>query len=102
MSRLKLYGREGGWLYCFVIVVYDVGEKRVGRALKICRKYLNWVQNSVLEGEISEVNLKKLKAEMKKLIDSEEDSVIIYKWRTQKYTDREIMGLEKGGRSIII
>jgi CRISPR-associated protein Cas2 len=74
----------------------------VGKALKICRKYLNWVQNSVLEGEISEVNLKKLKAEMKKLIDCEEDSVIFYTWRTQKYTDREIIGLEKGGRSIII
>lgn len=89
-------------MHCFVIVVYDVGEKRVAKALKICRKYLNWVQNSVLEGEISEVNLKKLRAEMKKLIDTEEDSVIIYTWRTQKYTDREIIGLEKGGQSIII
>ncbi len=86
----------------FVIIVYDVGEKRVAKALKTCRKYLNWVQNSVLEGEISEVNLKKLKAEMKKLIDSEEDSVILYTWRTQKYTDREIIGLEKGGTAIII
>lgn len=86
----------------FVIIVYDVGEKRVGRALKTCRKYLNWVQNSVLEGEISEVNLKKLKAEMEKLMDAEEDSVILYTWRTQKYTDREIIGLEKGGSSIII
>lgn len=62
----------------FVIIVYDVGEKRVAKALKICRKYLNWVQNSVLEGEISDVNLKKLRAEMEKLIDSEVDSVILY------------------------
>ena len=37
----------------FIILVYDVGEKRVAKVLKICRKYLNWVQNSVLEGEIS-------------------------------------------------
>lgn len=81
----------------FVIIVYDVGEKRVAKALKTCRKYLNWVQNSVLEGEISDVNLKKLRAEMEKLIDSEVDSVILYTWRTQKYSDREIIGLEKGG-----
>ena len=85
-----------------MIVVYDVGEKRVTRVLKTCRKYLNWVQNSVLEGEISETNAKKLKAELSKIIDDHEDSVIFYTWRTQKYSNREIMGLEKGGQSIII
>lgn len=34
-------------------MVYDVNEKRVNKVLKIGRKYLNWVQNSVLEGEIT-------------------------------------------------
>jgi CRISPR-associated endonuclease Cas2 len=38
----------------FLILVYDVNEKRVNKVLKTCRKYLHWVQNSVLEGEISE------------------------------------------------
>ncbi len=86
----------------FAIIVYDVGEKRVARVLKTCRKYLNWVQNSVLEGEITETNLKKLKAELNKIIEDDEDSVIFYTWRTQKYSDREIMGLEKGRQSLII
>ncbi|GMX61701.1 CRISPR-associated endonuclease Cas2 [Paenibacillus elgii] len=86
----------------FAIIVYDVGEKRVARVLKTCRKYLNWVQNSVLEGEITETNLKKLKAELNKIIEDDEDSVIFYTWRTQKYSTREIMGLEKGGQSLII
>ena len=44
----------------YVIVVYDVGEKRVGKMLKLCRQYLCWVQNSVFEGELSEVKLKEL------------------------------------------
>ncbi|MEI6679514.1 MAG: CRISPR-associated endonuclease Cas2 [Mariniphaga sp.] len=26
--------------------------------LKLCRRYLNWIQNSVFEGEITEVILK--------------------------------------------
>ena len=60
------------------------------------RKYLNWVQNSVFEGEISEVNLKKLKAEMTRIMNMSEDSVIIYIWRTQRYNSREILGVEKG------
>lgn len=81
----------------FVILVYDFGEKRVGRTLKIARKYLHWVQNSVLEGEISNANFTKLKMELKKHMVEDEDSVIFYTFRTQKYTSREEMGLKKGG-----
>lgn len=44
----------------YVILVYDFGEKRVNKMLKLCRKYLNWIQNSVFEGEISEARLKEL------------------------------------------
>ena len=53
----------------YVIVVYDVGEKRVGKMLKLCRQYLCWVQNSVFEGELSEVKLKELKLKMEGLIE---------------------------------
>ena len=38
--------------------MYDVGEKRVGKMLNYCRKYLNWIRNSVFEGEIIPVNSK--------------------------------------------
>lgn len=86
----------------FVILVYDFGEKRVGRALKIARKYLYWVQNSVLEGEISQANYVKLKMELGKLIVEEEDSAIFYTFRTQKYSNREALGLKKGGDENIL
>ncbi len=86
----------------FVVLVYDFGEKRVGKALKRCRKYLNWVQNSVFEGEISEVNLKMLKDELHRFMVDDEDSVIIYTWRTERYTTREIMGIEKNTLDTII
>ncbi|MDI3535041.1 MAG: CRISPR-associated protein Cas2 [Thermosediminibacterales bacterium] len=86
----------------FLILVYDVGEKRVNKVLKICRKYLNWVQNSVLEGEISEAGFKKLKIELKRTINEQEDSVIFYILRTTKYSERQTMGIKKGGDEIII
>jgi len=86
----------------FVVLVYDFDVKRVAKALKRCRKYLNWVQNSVFEGEISEVNLKKLKVEMQKIMNEEQDSLIIYSWRTERYTKREIIGVKKGGLETII
>ena len=79
----------------FIILVYDVGEKRVAKALKKCRQYLNWVQNSVFEGEISVANLTKLKLELGKIINTKEDSVIIYHLRTTKYYKREILGIER-------
>lgn len=81
----------------FVIFVYDVGVKRVGKVLKTARKYLNWVQNSVLEGEISQTNYKKLKMEVGKIINEKEDSCIFYTYRTKAYSKRESLGIKKGG-----
>lgn len=86
----------------FVILVYDINEERVAKALKICRKYLYWVQKSVFEGEITQAKLEKLKKELKeKVLKGEEDSVVIYILRTTAYTKREIVGGKKGGQEIV-
>jgi len=79
----------------YVILVYDVGEKRVGKMLKLCRQYLNWVQNSVFEGEITPVKLKELIKKARRIMDEETDSIIIFKSRDIKWLDKEIVGLEK-------
>lgn len=79
----------------YIILVYDVNQKRVGRALKVCRRFLNWVQNSVFEGELTDSRLKALKLALKQVIDTSEDSVLIYKLREQRYAMREVIGQEK-------
>lgn len=79
----------------FVIAVYDVGEERVGKCLKTMRKYLTWVQNSVLEGEIEEPGLRKLKNEIAKFLVDSEDSVVFYKFRTKQYYEREELGIPR-------
>ncbi|HZH71088.1 MAG TPA: CRISPR-associated endonuclease Cas2 [Mariniphaga sp.] len=79
----------------YVIAVYDVGQKRGGKMLKLCRRYLNWIQNSVFEGEISEVRLLELKHEAMEIMDDECDSLIIFKSRQEKWLDKEIVGKEK-------
>ncbi len=81
----------------YVVMVYDIKEERVSKVLKIARKYLTWMQNSVLEGEITVARLEKLKTELKDVINEEEDSVIFYKLRSLKYFKRETLGVEKGG-----
>ncbi|MDD2250935.1 MAG: CRISPR-associated endonuclease Cas2 [Candidatus Cloacimonetes bacterium] len=79
----------------YVILVYDCGEKRVGKMLKLCRKYLNWIQNSVFEGEISEVKLKELTSKAGNIMNLEEDSLIVFSGRTEKWLDKQIVGKER-------
>lgn len=79
----------------YVVLVYDIGERRVGKMLKLCRQYLNWIQNSVFEGEITEVKLKELLANARKFMKLEQDSIIIFKSRDEKWLEKEIVGLEK-------
>jgi CRISPR-associated protein Cas2 len=81
-------------MYC--ILVYDIGERRVVKMLKLCRRYLNWIQNSVFEGEITEVKLKELIHEAKEFMDQKTDSLIIFTARDDIYLKKQIIGAERG------
>jgi CRISPR-associated protein Cas2 len=75
----------------FVILVYDVNQKRVAKMLKLCRRYLHWIQNSVFEGEITEVKLKELLAIAHGIME-EQDSLIIFKSRDERWMEKEVHG----------
>ncbi len=79
----------------YVLIVYDVNEKRVAKVLKYLRTYLNWIQNSVLEGEVTEGQLTEIKSGLKKITNQKEDSIIIFKARHKKWLTKEIIGQEK-------
>lgn len=85
----------------FVILTYDVNQKRVTRVMKTCRKYLSHVQKSVFEGMITEGKLNKLKFELQKRIVPEEDSVCIYEIENIKYTRKESIGVIKREDNVI-
>lgn len=78
----------------YVILVYDIQHKRVGKMLKLCRKYLHWIQNSVFEGEITEVKLKELMIQANEIMN-DKDSVIIFKSRDERWLEKEVHGHEK-------
>lgn len=79
----------------YVILVYDFGEKRVSKMLRLCRKYLNWIQNSVFEGDITESRLRELKCFAADFMDPETDSIIIFTSRNEKWLDKEVIGHER-------
>ena len=83
----------------YVVLVYDVskdenGRKRWSHIFKICKKYMSHIQNSVFEGELSKVQLIKMQNELKPYINSELDSVILFKSRQEKWLDKEFWGKE--------
>lgn len=81
--------------YGYVFVFYDVGEKRVGKVFKICKKYLQHHQLSVFRGETTPSKLMRLKKEVCTIIDPEEDHITIIKMLGEYMFDEEIIGTSK-------
>lgn len=86
----------------FVIVTYDVGEKRVNKIRKKLKEYLYWSQNSVFEGEISDAKLRKCMYEIKKIIDEDYDSVYVYKIANPNNVNKQVYGKENSLESIFL
>jgi len=80
-------------MYC--LIVYDVEVKRVTKVYKFLKQYLNWIQNSVFEGELTDADFLKVKKDLKKLIDKNTDSILIFILRDKYSFKKEILGTEK-------
>lgn len=85
----------------FVIVTYDVSQKRVTKVMKISRKYLNYIQNSVFEGMITDGKLSSLKRELSSGIVCSEDSVFVYPSLDRRYLGYDFK-LSKGTKTISV
>lgn len=83
----------------YIILVYDIvmengGPRILRNVFKICKKYLQHVQCSVFEGELSPSQLANLKAELNRWLREDLDSVIIFQCRQEKWIKRDILGKE--------
>ena len=63
----------------FVILAYDVKQKRQSKIMKICKKYLFHTQKTVFEGYLTEAQLNRLESELAHVVDTDEDSLCVYK-----------------------
>lgn len=79
----------------YAFLMYDIGEKRVNKVFKICKKYLKHHQNSVFRGNITHSRLLSLSQEIKKVIEEEEDFVTIIKMKNNHLFDEETIGTDK-------
>lgn len=69
---------------------YDIGEDRINKIFKICKKYLEHYQNSVFCGEITPSNLLKLEDELKK-IAIDDDKITILKFINKNVINETIL-----------
>ncbi len=79
----------------YVVIVYDVSVERVNKVRIFLKQYLDWIQNSVFEGELTKAKLKEIELRLKQIIDEEEDSVIIYIMREEKLLKKKYIGEPK-------
>lgn len=80
----------------YYIVTYDIAsERRLPKMLKICRRYLNWIQMSVFEGHLTEAQYSKLKDELQRTMNKNEDSIIVFSVNDMRYLVKEVLGIDK-------
>lgn len=81
--------------YNYAFIFYDIGEKRVGKVFKLCKKYFKHHQKSVFRGHITPSNIIKLKGELNKIINQEEDFVTIIKLINSSNFEEDTLGNNK-------
>ena len=94
--------RERNYNYAFLF--YDVGEKRVQKVFKVCKKYLTHYQKSVFRGDMTPSKFISLRSELNKVIDKDEDFVCIIKLMNDNVFGEEILGSPRKdiGESLIL
>jgi CRISPR-associated protein Cas2 len=86
----------------YVIVVYDVEQERVAKVCQFLRRYLNWVQNSAFEGELTLAQLEAVKNGLKEILHEERDSVYLYILRDARWVTKQILGRDKGHTDAVL
>lgn len=79
----------------YVVIVYDIEQSRVAKVCQYLRRFLHWVQNSAFEGELTESQLERIKADLRDMIDLDYDSVYIYRLPDRSVIRKEVIGQEK-------
>lgn len=85
----------------YVIIVYDAAPARGAKLLKLLRRWLTWVQNSVFEGELTTAQFFLIEAAVADIVEKN-DSVLCYTFGSKMYADRIVFGMEKNSTDTFV
>ena len=74
----------------YYLIVYDADISRVNKINKFLKRYLNWIQNSVFEGELNDADYLAVKKQLNTIINKDTDSILIFKFRDKYSFEKEI------------
>ncbi|MGB8936400.1 MAG: CRISPR-associated endonuclease Cas2 [Candidatus Nitrosopolaris sp.] len=86
----------------FDLYVYDLQVERIDDLRKYLKRYLEWVQNSVFEGELTPAQLEEVKAGISHRINKEKDHLLIYQVRDRQLLKKHAIGTLRSEPSTII
>ncbi len=86
----------------YAIIVYDVSVEKVSKVCQFLRQHMNWIQNSVFEGEITESQLAKIEYKIKELINEETDTVVVFTTPSKDRIEKKQIGKAKNEPETII
>jgi CRISPR-associated protein Cas2 len=86
----------------FAIIVYDVSTERVTKVCHFLRKYMDWIQNSVFEGELTKSQLKEVESGLKNIINETEDHISIYTTHNKEAMIKKTLGTPKSSQETVI
>ena len=86
----------------YVIITYDIAVERIDGVRGMLRQYLNWVQNSVFEGELTIGVLEEVCLKLRDLINEETDSVIIYTMANPNWLKKKVVGVARSEVSAVL
>jgi len=85
-----------------VIIAYDIGIERLHKVYVIIKQYLNWIQNSAFEGDLTIGQLEELRAKVMDVIDEQYDSIVVFIISNPDWIERKIWGKQLGNTDSII
>ncbi len=87
----------------YYLVTYDITDDgRLRKILKYCRRFFNWVQYSVFEGDLTDKQYEEFLTGINLLVRADMDSVLIFELRDRSVMTREVIGIEKNPLSNIL
>jgi CRISPR-associated protein Cas2 len=86
----------------YLVVVYDTAVERNPKILRVCRQYLHHVQRSVFEGELSAAQLRRFRAAVEAVIDSQYDHVLVYPFPPGTTAQRQVWGVAEAAPTDVL
>lgn len=78
----------------YAIIMYDVKAEKTQKICSYLRKWLEWKQNSVFEGQLTKSEMSEIKKWINEFIDDKNEQILIYTTLDESQIEKTVIGEE--------